>query len=247
MINLIKKILRPIYYLLFHNKIVIISSPAELAGFKWIIDKRFDRAYYKGYYEPKITQYLITNVNSGDCLIDVGAHAGYFSYLFSRLSPNGRILSFEPNVQNVDYIKKIIATNSVVNIELIPKALSSQTEKLSFSPGPTSSTGRVSKSGNLALDGIALDEIVLEISRSNALYLKIDVEGFGGEVIRGALNTISKFKPNILMEIHENSDERNSLASLSKLGYKFFNLDLLPENVYNNDCRFFVAKVVDTN
>jgi len=50
--------------------------------------------------------------------------------------------------------------------------------------------------------------------------MKIDVEGFEAKVIRGAKNTISKYKPIIMIEIFEESSNFDEIyLFLSRLGY----------------------------
>jgi hypothetical protein len=51
-------ILRNLYYGLFHNKEIIIKKPTKLNGYRWLMDKNYGRAYFKGYYEPKLTTYI---------------------------------------------------------------------------------------------------------------------------------------------------------------------------------------------
>lgn len=240
MITKLKKILRPLYYVFANNRIVQIERPYVLKGLKWIEDNRFGRAYHRGYYEPKIVNFLLTTGKDGDVFLDIGGHAGYFSYIFSRLSPSGKVYTFEPDRKNADFIKQIIALNQINNIELIPKGAGNKTETLLFELGATSSTGKVSEHGSVEVPVVAVDDLFGK--PCGIRLMKIDVEGFGGKVIQGAWKTIESNKPVLLMELHDNSDERTVLGDLSRLGYNFYNLDLMPEKVSNVRCRFFIAK-----
>lgn len=71
--------------------------------------------------------------------------------------------------------------------------------------------------------------------------MKIDVEGHGGSVLEGAWESLSKFKPKILMELHDGSNERAKCSSLSELGYHFYNTDLPEVKINNKKNRFIVA------
>jgi hypothetical protein len=54
--------------------------------------------------------------------------------------------------------------------------------------------------------------------------MKVDVEGFGLRVLRGARRTIERFRPFILFEVHRTFDEKDeihALKMLKGLGYNF--------------------------
>ena len=62
-------------------------------------------------------------------------------------------------------------------------------------------------------------------------FIKIDVEGHEPSVIAGGHETLRRFRPSILMEIHGRIPLRSafdpsaSVVTLAGLGYRFFDLD----------------------
>jgi FkbM family methyltransferase len=60
-------------------------------------------------------------------IVDVGAHAGFFSLYARTLNPNVPIFALEPEPQNILALTKTIADNALSNIQVVPKALYSQT------------------------------------------------------------------------------------------------------------------------
>ncbi|HEY3402088.1 MAG TPA: FkbM family methyltransferase [Ohtaekwangia sp.] len=243
----LKRKFRNVYYRFRNGSVTIIRQPKILDGLKWIVDSRYGRAYYKGYYEPTIVDYFARNARNGDVFFDVGGHAGYFSFLFSRISPHGRIFTFEPAGLNCAFIRKVIELNAIKNIELVPKGAGSKTGELYFNPGETSSTGKISTTGAVRVQVISLDDFINGRDFASPVFMKIDVEGFGHEVIRGAMNLIIKYKPTILMEVHDPSEEREALQALSMLGYSFFNLEEKPELVAGSECRFYIARIAENS
>jgi len=237
----LKKKFRSWYYELNDNKVITIQKPPILNSLKWITSKRYGRAYFKGYYEPEIVSYFTEHIKPGDSFLDIGGHAGYFSFLVSRLSPSGKIFTFEPDPENSDFIERIIALNKSANINLVAKGVGSNVGDLFFERGATSSTGKVSESGTIRVPIVTIDDTLKNEIIPGSLWMKIDVEGFGGEVIKGAMQTIIKYHPAILMELHDQSKEREVLGSLSNLGYSFFNLAQQPESINNHRCRFYIA------
>jgi len=59
-------------------------------------------AYYEeflGYYpncEMQTKQCFVDNAKQDWVFLDIGANIGYFSILFSRLAPEGKVYAFEP-------------------------------------------------------------------------------------------------------------------------------------------------------
>jgi len=241
-INDLKKIFRPIYYLCFDGLRVKIKKPAPLAGLKWIIHHRFGRAYYKGYYEPEIVSFLINEVTNGDCFFDIGGHAGYFTYLFSKLSPSGNVFTFEPDPENVKFISQIILLNEIINVQVVQTAVGNENGSLFLEPGLTSSMGRIVKRGEVPVPVVKIDDFVSKTKIERVDFMKIDVEGFGGEVLKGASNTIKTFRPRILMELHSPGNERDILSGLSEMDYTFFNLQGQSTDINEMSCRFYLAK-----
>jgi FkbM family methyltransferase len=56
---------------------------------------------WAGTYEPGLTSLLTNLIQPGWVVLDVGAHIGWFTVLFSRLvGPKGRVDAFEPDPAN---------------------------------------------------------------------------------------------------------------------------------------------------
>ncbi|MDX1935688.1 MAG: FkbM family methyltransferase [Flavihumibacter sp.] len=214
--------LRKLYYQLFNNRQVVIKEPALLNGYIWIIDEKYGRAYFKGYYEPELTKYIAENLPEDGCFLDIGAHAGYFSLLASVVAKKGSVLSFEPDNQNFSFIKKIKALNNISYWNIINAAVGKESGELRFKTGASSSTGFVDADGDVVVKQVAIDTLVKEYNINRIDLIKIDVEGFGANVIRGGLEALLKFKPQILFECHRGSDEFAVAWELLSSTFDFF-------------------------
>jgi len=71
---------------------------------------------------------------------------------------------------------------------------------------------------------LSLDDLVEELKLPRVDIIKIDVEGAGLSVIKGALKTISKDKPIIFFEVHDEL-EGQALEVLRALGYDLVTRD----------------------
>ena len=77
----------------------------------------------------------------------------------------------------------------------------------------------------ITTDTISLDEYVSENSIKELDLLKVDVEGFEPKVIEGAMKTIKKFRPTILIEILNDDIGEFIENKLKNLDYLFFDID----------------------
>ncbi len=219
----IKKILRPIYYLFNNGKTVNVEGYNHLSQYKWLVNKDYGMAYYKGYYEPQLCKYLNENLNVNSVFADVGSHAGYFSLFASGIVKKGYVYSFEPAPNNFNFIKKIKQLNNIENWSIINKAVGDKKGVLNFNSNTSSSTGKIDQNGTLKVDVTTLD---IELANINKLdVVKIDVEGFGGQVIIGAMDTIAKLKPKLMIEIHSGTEELAIILSHLDTLYNFYDLD----------------------
>jgi FkbM family methyltransferase len=142
--------------------------------------------------------------------IDVGTNMGQTLLKIKTLMPDLHYFGFEPNINAVYYIKKLITANSFLNCEIYPFALSN----------------KIGTSNLLLESDIGLGASIIEGFRQDHFYRKLDkvfclkgdsffettqleslaliklnVEGSELEVIKGLWQTISKFKPYIICEI----------------------------------------------
>jgi FkbM family methyltransferase len=206
------------------GRVVTIKGYSHLDKCRWLIDEKYGMAYYKGYYEPQLCQFILRNLHDESVFVDVGSHAGYFGLFAACLVKGGTVYSYEPEPYNFNFIKKIKEINSFKNWVLINKAVANKVGTINFNTNlGSSSTGKIDELGGLEVEVTSLDVELREVSRLD--IIKIDVEGFGGQVIIGAANIIRKFKPRLMIEIHRGTEELEIV--LSQLGglYLFYDLD----------------------
>lgn len=125
--------------------------------------------------------------------IDGGAHVGSWTVCMADMFNN--VFAFEPNQSNYD----CLVTNTVDfdNVHLYNQALGDENKKMSMHPpvDPGNSGAGWVMAGDdfevVTVDSLELQELD---------FLKLDVEGYEPHAITGAIETIKKFKPVILVE-----------------------------------------------
>jgi FkbM family methyltransferase len=143
--------------------------------------------------EPGETARLL---RPGDRILDVGAHHGFEAMLFSRLvGPQGFVLAVEPFPFNAMLAWAQVGLNRADNCEILQAAVGACNGDLCIS---RETNARVSH-GGLNVHAFTVDELDSKYGPFTAI--KIDVEGFEHEVLKGASKLLAR-RPKILLELH---------------------------------------------
>lgn len=164
----------------------------------------------------------------GDCVLDIGANVGDWTMPIAlRVGPTGRVLAFEP----VPYLAETIAKTARINrhdwVEVHRLALGAADGTSEFSVERGNSGGsRLGRcEGDFSLIHVPvrrLDGLLAgrpDIDRID--FIKIDVEGHEIEVLEGARDTLTRFRPPLVLESGFETDaQRLALHDLlAGLGY----------------------------
>lgn len=140
--------------------------------------------YYKKIYDVK-------ELETCECICDVGAHIGLFTLRISKQAPNSKITAIEANPTNFKFLLKNIFINGLkdrvrgLNVAVGQKKgrVILWLSKLSRGDSSTKRWHDAGSAGYLVVDVLPLNDI-LSNERSCDL-IKIDVEGAETEVLRG--------------------------------------------------------------
>lgn len=153
---------------------------------------------------------LLTFVQAGDIVLDVGAHIGVFTLAFAhKVGARGRVFSFEPQPVLFDLLIRNLSRNDLADrVDAQNCALGSANgyvhlPSIDYSRegnfgavSPESHIGHPIEDGGIRLQKI--DDLSLPACR----LIKIDVEGMELEVIEGARETIQRLHPVVCLEAH---------------------------------------------
>ena len=160
--------------------------------------------------------------------IDVGCYIGDSALIFTEYT-DGKIYSFEPTTRNYNLALKTIELNNCKNIIPVKMALGSKDETLPIKIQGGSSTLTKNtpiykdESPNEIINVTTLDRF-LEDKDLDIGLIKVDIEGFEQEFLKGAEQTIRKHRPTMLLSIYHNASDFFDIKPLIEswnLGYKF--------------------------
>ena len=186
---------------------------------RYFIGKFFSKIIYDSDF--KIIKILEKNnfFKKKNMILDVGANDGMSYSILRKFSKNTKIISFEPNIYNYKYLKKLKKKDHLFNCKNI--ALSNINKKqFFFTPyyknyaitqiagvNKTGVKNRLKKSlfiknilAKIYLKKETLKTKKLDNFNYKPRFIKIDIEGHEFECIQGSIKTIKKYKPILMVE-----------------------------------------------
>jgi FkbM family methyltransferase len=183
-------------------------------------------AYYEkflDYYpecELQTKRWFVDHVGQDWVMFDAGANIGYYSILFSRLAMRGRIYAFEPT-ETIDLLRANLAHNACTNVTPLEIALGSA------SGAREDSVFRIwgEEPERRLFEFATVDDMVARLKPDRLDCIKIDVDSFDFDVLRGAESTLRRLDPWIVVELNHgllkrNQSVREALEWLYSLGYR---------------------------
>lgn len=207
-----------------HNQMLQDKNLAFLKNTSFDYSSQFTNFY--GMYDLPVE--VLQQVN-GKAIIDGGAYIGDTIHLFRRLFSQSQIYSFEPVKKTFETLSKIYQQDAAVGtVTPINKGLGSKSGTLSINRYPQSNDALASivvdyKKEHELVEVTTIDEEVKSRNLEVGL-IKLNVEGFETEAIKGALQTIREQKPLLVISVgmlpQEFYELKPFIESLN-LGYKF--------------------------
>ncbi|MBB3393185.1 FkbM family methyltransferase [Rhizobium sp. BK275] len=136
----------------------------------------------------------------GAIVFECGGHHGRDCTVLAKIvGSEGRIVSFEPHPENIRVLRRNVELNHLQNVIAVNAAVGSKPGSLSIK---SRSNAKVSHHGGIEVPVVTLDEW----AETNGIWpdlIKIDVEGYEFEVLRGARRVLEK-TPTLSVEVHCN-------------------------------------------
>lgn len=198
----------------------------------------FSYFFYGELPHERATRRILTLfLDTGGCFVDVGANVGYFTLLASRLvGASGSVRAFEPSPQALPSLYRNVRDLKNVKVQSI--ALGSKHGQVDFyarSSGDTSSLEPEADAQVICVEMNTLDDELRAVHRVD--LIKIDVEGFEIDVLRGAREALHRLRCPVYFEVipdylnRRNIDLSEFHAFLREVDYvaRWVNLDALGE------------------
>jgi FkbM family methyltransferase len=193
--------------------------------------------FYDGFESAERT-FAENFVRPGATVLDIGAHHGYYTLLFSRKAgPQGKVVAFEPSPRERRRLALHLRINRCKNVAIEDCALGEAegTEQLYLadpSESGCNSLRRPDVSARTQLVSVrtrCLDRVLGERVIEHVDFIKLDVEGAELSVLKGAPELLRRRpRPVILAEVQDirtrpwGYPAREIIRFLSGAGYTWF-------------------------
>ena len=204
--------------------ILLVNILAKLKKFKFPPKYQWDwkLEMLLSLYEKDTTALFKKIIKPSMVIVDIGAHIGYYSRIFSKLAKEkkgGTVYAFEPDPDNY----KLLSFNlkKIKNVKIFNEALSDKTGSISFyksnNTGCHSIVAQNSPKEVLTVPTQTLDKFVQTNKVAKIDLIKIDVEGGEPAVFDGCKNIFKQSSLMIVMEFTPDNFQKLGLSSFSFL------------------------------
>jgi FkbM family methyltransferase len=192
----------------------------------WLVTSWHDYpAGLTGRTERPLLAWFDRHVRTGETWIDVGAHYGYTAFALARLvGMRGRVFTFEPVPATASCVDQGARLNCLDHVTVLPLGLGAgrtiEARRLPLRRGMADSTSR-NEAHTVAMLMARFDWIwpILGGPAAPIHGIKIDIQGMELEALEGMRDTLARWRPHIVMELHAGVSRERVLALLGALGY----------------------------
>jgi FkbM family methyltransferase len=180
-------------------------------------------------HEPCTSHLLRNCLEPGMTVVDIGCNIGYYALLEAeKVGPTGKVIAIEPEPENARLFLHNLQANGYQNVVFHQVAISdrngtfalrvsekSNRHSLHSVPWPTT---------DLPVSVRTLDSLIAKDPPKSLDLVRMDLEGHEVVVLHGMLETIERYSPRLLIEIHPDLIGTEGvvewLGSLKDLGYR---------------------------
>ena len=211
------------------------------------------------FYSESDTSFgLLRYLKKGDIVLDIGGNIGQTALMMAKKVGNtGHIYSFEPYPSTFQQMKKNLSLNPGISkkIQLENAALGAAPDNLMMYRDSVANSGanrmtretHATTNGKVAVPVSTIDIFAHQQQLNKIDFIKMDVEGFEFNVLKGGMEIITRHKPILFIELNDNNlreqgdNAKELIQSLIRLQYKIVNAatgESVSENIDFSNCHF---------
>jgi len=188
------------------------------------------RIRFLGY--EKEFRFFTGMIHNHGAILDIGANIGIMTVVLAKKYPSSTVYSFEPIPGNCAALKKVIDFYQLSNIKIFETALGNNDGEIKMIM-PVINDARMQGLSHVleaeAADEKAGDVFIVPLHKLDHLTdlqqiekvaaIKIDVENFELNVLKGAESLLKKHRPIIFCELWDNEQRTLCFEFIKGLGY----------------------------
>ncbi|UCL88108.1 FkbM family methyltransferase [Pseudomonas sp. HS-18] len=219
------------------------------------------RIFWTGYYNREIVALLDKLIEPGMVVLDIGANIGEITLVAAkRTTERGQVIAFEPMSAIADQLEEHVQSNSLEWVTVVRAGLSDHCGEAAIynacaqwdDSEPNRGLGSLyaDQPNAKPVQSIALltlDDYLQKAPIKRLDIIKIDIEGAELPCLKGALDTLRRFRPMLIIELQAETsknagyEQTDILDLLAGLGYEFQSIGQNGrlERLARNDLRDF--------
>jgi len=183
------------------------------------------------------TDFMKEFIQENEIVIDIGANIGYYALLEAKVASKGKVYATEPVPYNNEILRRNVRCNNYSNISVFTYAIGNRNGQgkmnvydksnwCSFTDNLENLNSEIIKEIEVPL--MTMDSFIKENVKQYPTLIRMDVEGYEHQIIKGMSNLLGKNKPlKILMELHppwlglmSKEEAEEMINTLKKNGFK---------------------------
>lgn len=160
--------------------------------------------YDHDWAEPTAISFLRERqvLSEGASVFDLGAHQAVIALMLAReVGEQGRVLAIEAEPHNARMALANRDLNEASNLTVLHAAGAASAGTISFAEGLNGQIDEHTSTGNVEVAAVTIDGLAQDYGVPQLVM--IDVEGYEGHVLDGAVTTLAAGASTFLVEIHE--------------------------------------------
>lgn len=189
----------------------ILGSRMELDANKSGLDRDI---LLDGIREPIATGHILNILDKDDIVLEVGANIGYYALIEARIC--AKIYAIEPHPENLARLQRNIALNDLDNVIARQGAFGASDGKIPLYVSDLSNWHSCRSAPKSESDFIEVDCFTIDsFAEANEAptFIKMDVEGYELQVLRGAEKTLKSVR-HLFLELHGTILTRDEIVEI---------------------------------
>jgi FkbM family methyltransferase len=209
---------------------VLMRWLADLLVMIWPGNELSRVLFLTGNFEPNELTWLSETLTEGMTMIDIGAHMGMYTLTASKLvGESGIVVALEPSTREFQRLTFHVTLNDLRNVRCLQVAASSACGEAALKIAWEWNSGHntfgeffnpaVEMTREERVPMQTVDALVAAQRLQRVDVIKIDVEGHELQVLAGTVETLTRFRPRVLIEVCEETLRRQGASAEAVLGF----------------------------
>jgi FkbM family methyltransferase len=170
---------------------------------------------YCGLHEFPDMAFVLHLLLPGDLFVDVGANVGSYTILASAVT-GANTIALEPDPGTVESLRRNVEANGVSDrVTIVEAAAGAMVGTMRFTVG-LDTVNHIAGSDDLNTRDVRVTTLDALLRDSNPVLVKMDVEGFEADVVRGAK---AVFRKPSLLAIETENESEEVVSTLREIGF----------------------------